>query len=338
MKGYIKALSLLMSIGIILTNVSCSKSDGNVPNNEDEIITVSLSVGGELRETQAPMSSTSRAESNDLYGIQIKVTDQTNSKYGSSYYAWGIFDNLNGISVDLAVSKSYDIEVAYMPNGKNLTYNYGDQTDVCYDIPFNTYGWTRTTFNKFNYTSSEYLYALNQPVAYVKKENGKYIPMARATDRGLHNEIDFYHGTIGNYAPEEGGKIVVEMKRHVCALEFIAKAVEGYNYDKILLQLDTENVLAQVPKPYYITKQSDGTYSTVDLPLIMMGNIGEEDTMTISIGTDERPEEIYHGQIKLKRLVKHTFEFDAMPYEEKINNGVEITTEDTDFTNESTKL
>ena len=69
-----------------------------------------------------------------------------------------------------------------------------------------------------------------------------------------------------------------------------------------------------------------------------MNDLGEEDPITISIGTDERPEEIFHGEITLKRLVKHTFEFDAIPAEDKINNGVEINKESTEFTNENTEL
>ncbi|MBR5801991.1 MAG: hypothetical protein IKY25_04510 [Alistipes sp.] len=309
---------------------SCSNSDGvDLGNSEEEIITVSLALGGELRETQTPMSSTTRAESNDLYGIQIKANGQ--------YYAWGIFDDLSGVTVDLSVSKEYHIEVTYVPNGKNLIYNYGDNTNVCYEIPLNTDGWSKTSLNKFNYTSNEYLWALGYAEIYVARENGKYIPMARGNN-GSHNEVDFYHGSLWGYIPLEGGNMVVDMKRHVCALEFVAKAVDGYNYDKILLQLDTQNVLHEEPKPYYMTKQSDGTYSTVDLPLVMMGNLGEEDTMTISIGTDDRPEEIFHGQITLKRLVKHTFEFDAMPYEEKINNGIDIKKDGAEFTNETSSL
>lgn len=333
--NWLKRFCSIMLICIIATTASCTKNENAIAAIEDEFVTVSLSLGGELRETQTPMTSESRTndEKNDLYGIQIR--DNRNS---DGWYAWGIFDDLTNITVDLSTSRIYSIEITCIPNGKNLVYNYGDETNVCYDIPLNTFGWSKTTYNKFNYTSSEYLYALSWTQVYVKWENGKYTPLPRATDHGRHNAIDFYHGILSNYTPQEGGKLVVDMKRHVCALEFIAKAVEGYNYDKILLQLDSENVLSCAPKPFYITKQDDGTYSKIDLPLIMMNDLGEEDTMTISIGTDERPEEIFHGEITLKRLVKHTFEFDAIPAEDKINNGVEINKESTEFTNENTEL
>ena len=335
MERFIRKFWSLMLVGIVVMGTSCTKNGEDLGDGDEEIVTVALSLGGELRETQTPMMSANRVgeENNDLYGIQINVGNMWDA-----YYAWGIFDDLTGVTVDLAPSKTYSIIVTYIPDGKNFVYNYGDDTNVCYEIPFNTYGWSKTTMNKFNYTSSEFLHALNLPQVYVMWEDGKYIPLARQGDRGKHNAIDFYHGELCDYIPTEDGKLVVDMKRYVCALEFVAKAVEGYNYDKILIQLDAENILDQVPKPYYMTKQSDGTYSTVDLPLIMMNSLAEEDKMTISIGTDEPPEENFNGVITLKRLVKHTFEFDAMPAEDKITNGVEINKEDTDFTNETSSL
>ena len=159
MERFIRKFWSLMLVGIVVMGTSCTKNGEELGDGDEEIVTVALSLGGELRETQTPMMSANRVgeENNDLYGIQIKV----GNILWDGYYAWGIFDDLTGVTVDLAPSKTYSIIVTYIPDGKNLVYNYGDDTNVCYDIPFNTFGWSETTMNKFNYTSSEYLYALN---------------------------------------------------------------------------------------------------------------------------------------------------------------------------------
>lgn len=335
-----KALSLV-SVCFILLSASCSNK-GDValeaPEAPEEIITVSLSLGGELRETQTPMASTTRAESNDLYGIQVLAIDKgpmVDGELTDSFYAWGIFDDLSDVSIDLGVSTKYSIEIAYIPKGKHYIYNYGDDTNVCYEMPLNTSQWSETTLNKFNYSSREYLYALDNPEVFVDIVDGEYIPATR-DGIGSHNAIDFYYGKLTEYVPKENGVIIVDMKRHVCGIEFIAMPIEGYSYDKIVVKFD--DIGGRKPRSYYINKNVNGSYDKLEFPLVMMCTLGEEDPMTISIGTDERPEEIYHGEIILKRLVKHTFEFDAMPYEEKVNNGVEVKTEDTEFTNETSSL
>lgn len=313
-------ISVLISI---LFFASCSEKMDKA--SDDEVIAIRLKVGGELIESQQPLSKT---PSSALYGIQIYTS-------GNEKVAYGVFDNLTDAVIMLSKTKQYDIEMSYIPNGKDVIH-YHSSND-CWELPFNTFGWGASPLNQFVYSKNEYIYGLG---------GGSNTPAGDGNDRRrcIHNEVDRYYGFYKNYTPTEDGTITVDMKRTVFGLTFKAKKVENNDYEKIFIQLDADKTLSQLPKNYYITVDSNADVSTLTIPFICVqdvsnaaNNANYSEEIVISIGTDEKPGDIFYGTINVKRNTMHIYEFEAKS-EDSISNGLNINLDETPMNDETTNL
>lgn len=306
-------LTLLVVLATML--YACETEQGQ---GEEEFVTISLRAGGELKETQTPL--TRGAESRALYGIQINATDGKDE----IVYAHGLFDDLANVTVQLAKNKTYNMDMTYIPNAKDVIHYYGDKdpSQDYWELPFNSAGWTNTPLNVMQYGP-------NQSFTFLS--GGENTPKGYGNDRShsWHNEVDRYYGVLKNYVPKEGGTATISMKRCVFGLTFRANRIDGQEYKKLLIQLDADaDCLSLYPKKYYLTIDQTTATSELVIPLICMWEPGlaiqsndYTESFKISIGTDNNPSEIYFGDITIKRNTMHTFEFDAMK-PEIIPNGL----------------
>ncbi len=309
----------------LLSLICCADK---IENNQDdeELIAIKLKAGGELIESQVPLT---RASSSALYGIQVYKYNDNEKE--TEYIAFGIFDDLSKAEILLPKNKKVDIEMTYIPNGKDVIY-YHTSMD-CWELPFNTVGWGASPLNTIVYSKSERLYALGDGM------NNSYDNSNRMS--AAFNEVDRYYGYYKDYTPSENGVIVIDMKRAVFGLTFKAKKNEAKTYDKILVQLNADTGFGGFPaKKYYITIDPNSEVSELVIPYICFMNVKEcvmnpeyREVIKISIGTDERPDEILYEDISLKRNTMHIYEFDAIDQGD-IPNGITAQTDNTPMEDE----
>lgn len=305
---------LLLIPLVLFAFISCTDNiAGESP--DEELVPIRLKISGELTETQTPLT---KASTSALYGIQVYISDV--NPLGEEKVLYGVFDDVSDVTIMLPKNKRYDIEMGYMPNGQNEIH-YHKSMD-CWELPFNTEGWGASPMNTVIYSKNEYLFALDW---------GAATPVGDGSNRqnSLHNEFDRYYGCCYDYTPTENGVATIELKRTVFGLTFKAKKVEEKKYDRILIQLDANANLGQYPKNYYLNVDQSKEVSELVIPYICMEGVRNcvvddayLEEIVLSIGTDEKPGEIFYGMIKVKRNTMHTYEFDAID-EESYSNGIQ---------------
>lgn len=193
-----------MSLFMILCGCSNEEVINEVDNNE--YVNVKIGVCGDVLEiTQEPM--TKSLTSDDLTWIQVFRT-YGDGYYPSDPYAYGLFDNVEEISILLNRNDKYKIIAKTIINGKNRVYN----EDGVYEIgdPYkqkitNSFQYSEDVDLSFIYFSS------------VRLEDGKsyYMP-----------DIDSYFGEILNFNVMESNSCLLDMKRQTCSIKICTKGLE----------------------------------------------------------------------------------------------------------------
>ena len=315
--------------------------DNHLSNNTltEDMVTVGIKALGELSGTETPLfRSNSDSNSKPLWGVQVCLAPEQGQEYdvsNATKVAHGVFDDLSKITLSLNRNKKYSIEATYMPNGQNEIHYYGPSNDY-WELPFNTYGWTKTPINQVIYSPSDYLYGLG---------GGSNTPAGDANDRrrSLLNEMDRYYGFVSEYTPVEGGSIELDMKRTVFGLTFIGTKVDGFTYDKLLVRLRADASLGELPKEYTLQVDNSQPTSQLVIPLICMIGVRRSaleanyvETFKISIGTAENPALLFYGDISVKRNTMHTYTFNMGT--DNVDGGVNATFSDGKMKNEVEKL
>ena len=127
---------------------SCQeKVTPEIPAGEQEVYTVKLACAGELDVTHAPLT---KGENTDLYGIPVYYAPVSGGNY--QRYAYGLFDDVSDISLELIADYKYKVVVDMIVDGKNVIYssnmNTPEQQEVLmgYGNPFRTYNKALTNF------------------------------------------------------------------------------------------------------------------------------------------------------------------------------------------------
>lgn len=165
--------------------MSCNQDSVINTDKESELITLPLKINTEnVFITEEPISRST--SNNDIYVIQITYYPTGSSSL--SPYAYGIFDNLNDLSISLIKGYKYCIEAALYIDGKNQLYNYANWTTK---VGFGEGKLTNIT-NKF---ISEASYRTTPNSWYNIYMKDKYMY--------LNPPIEKYFGYLLNIDPEE---------------------------------------------------------------------------------------------------------------------------------------
>lgn len=206
---------------------SCQeKVTPEIPAGEQEVYTVKLACAGELDVTHAPLT---KGENTDLYGIQVYYAPVSGGNY--QRYAYGLFDDVSDISLELIADYKYKVVVDMIVDGKNVIYssnmNTPEQQEVLmgYGNPFRTYNKALTnTWDNLTPINNELV--ITQDVYF--DTLGGYIQLPDGVKSDLPKGIDVYYGKQEGYIPEEdGATIIINMKRMIFGLKVIADVNQG---------------------------------------------------------------------------------------------------------------
>lgn len=185
------------------------------PAGNPETYTVKLACAGELEVNHVPLKSSS----DDLYGIQVYYAPVSGGSY--QRYAYGLFDDVSDVSLELIADYKYKFVVDMIVDGKNVIYssNLNELDDpvvlLGYGAPFkhrsNSYNLTPIS-NEFVVTSEQYFDGLGSEIQLLDGQE-YYDPKG----------IDVYYGRLSDYVPEEdGATIAIHMKHMIYGLKVVA--------------------------------------------------------------------------------------------------------------------
>lgn len=112
-----KKIAFIIAFATIVSSCTGDLSDFQ---NSDDLIPFDLSLSGEVSTIEEPL--TKSEESKALLGIQVYQN--------GSPYAWGLFDNTNGLSIYLHSGSEYSIICQYIKNGKETLKLFNQSTDA----------------------------------------------------------------------------------------------------------------------------------------------------------------------------------------------------------------
>lgn len=210
-------LILLVSVGIF----SCSTSSDPIAetNNPPKEYTVSLGLAGEI--TNIENSPLTKAVTNDLYGIQVYSMPSTGGEYKP--YAYGLFDDIANISINLLEGYKYKFACSVIVNGKNKIYAIG--TGV-YALPFYLDGNNVSIGRTFSFSSDKSMTCIARGTTSLSI-NGMHSIVNRPN-------VDRYYGETIDYVPATNSSVSINMKRVAFGAKFIT---EGLTEGKITITL-----------------------------------------------------------------------------------------------------
>lgn len=193
---------------------ACSNENDNAPlgNEESDVYTVKLGMVGEILDiTEEPLT---RAAGDDLYGIQVYSCPANAETTKWTYYAYGLFDDIENAEIKLLNGYKYKFVSTMVVDGKNKLYK-----NPGYWAPFSTEGGTSPSLlaeNVFNYESSIWMSGLTSGRSWLGTSTTSYLSYSIPnTER--------YYGELLDYVPVEGGTASIDMKRVSFGAKFIAQ-------------------------------------------------------------------------------------------------------------------
>jgi len=213
MKTFRMIGATLCALIACIAMTACSNENDNAPlgNEEPDVYTVKLGMAGEILDiTEEPLT---RAAGDDLYGIQVYSCPANAEKTTWTYYAYGLFDDLENAEIKLLNGYKYKFVATMVVDGKNKLWSNSSGE---YYGPFQTTG-LQSNYNKinkdFHYESSVYMRGLADGYSWLGTSSTNYnIPN---TER--------YYGELLDYEPVEGGTASIDMKRTSFGAKFIAQ-------------------------------------------------------------------------------------------------------------------
>ncbi len=220
MKKTVLLLSLIIAFG-------CEKHVNTCPSDND-LVKVSLALSGEVTVEESPLDQTRAGdnESNDLIGIQVYE--------GTTPYAYGLFDSIDGKTIYLHSGKTYKFECAKIINGKNVVkklkngnyaghhYSFYNGITEGYALPFivrDPYyqeDYTKPLDTAFNYPNSV---DVSKRYFFSALSEGE-VALSSSSNRVYYPQIDRYYGELPGYKATSSGQVNIEMRHVVFGIKY----------------------------------------------------------------------------------------------------------------------
>ena len=191
------------------------------PEKELKEYTVSLKMVGEVTTSESPLAR-AETESTDLYGVQVYRKESGSTSY--SYFAYGLFDNVSDMKINLLEGSAYKFVVLLIKKGKNIVTN----DNGSYGGPFLRYAGTNSGTATVECTN----YFIYGTTFYYSFYGG-------GLSTGLsYSEGDTYYGEVYDYTPSVNGTVKIGLKHTVFGLQY---AVTGITDGTVSVTIKKDN-------------------------------------------------------------------------------------------------
>lgn len=201
---------------------SCSKDEIGNPNEENDYYIVQLGWSGDILDIfEEPLT---RASGNDLYGIQVYSCPDVEGSTTYIPYAYGLFDDIDGITIKLLAGYKYKFESTMIVDGKNKLYSSPSNSNS-FNSPFDVGNLPTAITNCFNFSSTTNMYPSR---SFIQLKGGGifHIP-----------NVERYYGVTAGYKPSENSKVDIDMKRVSFGAKFVAQGKFKQEGGEIKIQI-----------------------------------------------------------------------------------------------------
>lgn len=217
---YMKTRNLLFAASLLAFGVaSCERVIEALvtPDDEAKTYTIKLRAGGEVDVTHEPLTRFI-PDDRDLYGVQVWHKPATTGSY--EYYAYGLFDNLEDVELEVTENYKYKLEVNLIDDGKDKIYCDSILVDSKHYLG---YGQPFKGRNKYNASSTTSITQLTNAFTYDSDRyfnDNDYIQTTDGKERHYPEGIDFYYGAVTGYLPtEDGATLSIYLKHMIFGLK-----------------------------------------------------------------------------------------------------------------------
>lgn len=250
--------------------------DPNLPDELPEIYTVKLNCAGEIDVTQEPLSRFT-PDNKDLYAVQVFYKPNSGGSY--KYYAYGLFDDVSDLSVELLADYQYRFAIDMIDDAKDIVYCDSVLIDTNHYLG---YGKPFRAYNGYNASSNLSITKLMNELVYSEEYHfhnvgGLYVSASSTSSIELKDGktcydpkgVERYFGLVSDYTPSADGETIsIFMKRMAYGLKVVAGdflkegtltvSNRGSDYDNFTLTPDNkvyEAVYAyESPYSWYISQ------------------------------------------------------------------------------------
>lgn len=337
-----KAKQLLFAaLTLAIGAISCEKSLGDVqqPDIKPKTMKIKLRATGEIDVDHQPLTRFT-ADDRDLYGVQVWHKPVSTGSY--EYYAYGLFDNLDNVELEVKENYKYRIEVRMIDDGKDKIYCDSILIDTQYYLG---YGRPFSGKNDYNASSSESITQLTNKFTYDRSRyflscglNSKSQTQIQLADGKIFENpigIDLYYGKVEDYIPTENGAgLSIYLKHMIFGLkievgDFFKEGSISVK-DGVKLNKGEHNAILtpdsrSLTRTFADTQNNSSWYDATD-PLIASFNWYIEFVWTKENGSQVKWKTLYIPVYRLKQAV---IKLDY--YEDDVlgNNHFEVHYEDT---------
>lgn len=322
MKKYFYLFAVLLFMGCNTEKETPATEKENPTVTDEE--TVVISFAQNFSEWDEPLKDRTRAAGgNDLYGFQVWANqDGQTMKPNESFFGnntpvcAGVFDNLEDIKIELSTKHTYNIQMVYIPNGKNLIYRHASGS---YEYPFMMQKWTPTPLNQIVINNIDFMDGFHY--GWINSQDN-----SNRASASWRTGLDYYFGEVLNIIPQNDGIISINMKNMIWGLTLRAKKVAGKVYEKFVVTIGAGD---KSQKVFSMPIDSSKEVTEFVIPKILLTavpnyyyNDNAGYSIKFNVGTEADPSEMINTKIKLGRNMMKIIEFDAT--NEKYDQGVDV--------------
>lgn len=262
MKAKVFFVTFLMALGLI----ACEMNTESVKQTESELekITVSLEMSGEINISQNPLTRFT-FDDRDLIGIQVYSCPSSGGSYKP--YAYGLFDNISDLTLELVDNHKYNFEILLIVDGKD--HIFGDYVTVdakeyyAYGNPFkasNSYNYNPNSYQEITIAQNEFV--ISDEFRFSSLRNIRYQLKDSQKDDYLYFNSDVYYGEVIDFVPtKDNNSISIFMKRMSYGLKVIAG--EFFTEGTISVILTPSGISGTVPTYEFLMTPENTTLEKI---------------------------------------------------------------------------
>lgn len=212
------------ALASVMAFAACEQEINPVnPDTNPKVYTVKLACAGELDITQVPLTRSFTPDTNDLYGIQVYYKPVSGS---NSYkkYAYGLFDDLSNVTIDLIADHAFSFEVTVVDDGKLNVYSDGIEIE---SVNYTGFGYPFQAYNNYEGTnnlsitkvSNEFTYSEDCYFVYL---SGSFQRPGSTYRYSCPDGVELYYGSAGIIPTTNGETVSIPLKRMVYGIKVIA--------------------------------------------------------------------------------------------------------------------
>ena len=222
------------------TLFSCSNNEDELPPKEQEqtnqeTYTISFNLGGEFISTSETPLSRTEVTPKKIYGINVYYKKDGDTNYQN--YAYGLFDNIEDMTISLIGGYKYKFECSMVKNDVDTLYHKQYSYADYYYAPFLTYrnniGYSLNIEldNEFHISTTDLTYIRGLGWGATNTTGQTYNNKPNEYVDTYYPKTDRFYGELTDYIPTKDGVANIDLKRTAFGLKFIVTPpVDGKLY------------------------------------------------------------------------------------------------------------